>query len=108
WRRWFHHCTVYGFMLCFASTTVAALYHVGFAWRAPYGYASLPVILGAAGGLGLLIGPAGLFVLRRQRDPALSDPAQEGLDVAFIALLFFTSLTGLLLLVLRDGAEMGM
>src|SRR4030095_3210047 len=27
WRRWFHHCTFYGFLLCFASTTVAAIYH---------------------------------------------------------------------------------
>jgi citrate/tricarballylate utilization protein len=25
WRRWFHHCTFYGFALCFASTSVAAL-----------------------------------------------------------------------------------
>src|SRR5687767_7444135 len=27
WRRWFHHCTFYGFLLCFASTTTAAIYH---------------------------------------------------------------------------------
>ena len=46
WRRWFHHCTFYGFALCFASTTVAAVYHVVFGWRAPYAYTSLPVVLG--------------------------------------------------------------
>jgi citrate/tricarballylate utilization protein len=45
-------------------------------------------------------------VLRHRRDPALGDPAQEGLDESFIALLFLTSLTGLLLLVLRDRAIM--
>src|SRR5262249_2518963 len=28
WRRRFHHATFYGFVLCFASTTVAAIYHV--------------------------------------------------------------------------------
>src|SRR5262249_9203859 len=28
WRRWMHHCTFYGFALCFASTTVAAIYHL--------------------------------------------------------------------------------
>ena len=107
WRRWFHHCTSYGFLLCFASTTVAAIYHSIFGWHAPYAYTSLPVVLGTLGGAGLLVGPAGLFVLRRTRDPALGDPAQEGLDESFLALLFLTSLTGLLLLVLRDRALMG-
>jgi citrate/tricarballylate utilization protein len=106
WRRWFHHLTFYGFTLCFASTSVAALYHVGFGWRAPYAYSSLPVVLGTAGGLGLLAGPAGLFFLRRARDEAILDPAQGGLDTAFIALLLLTSLTGLVLLVLRDRAAM--
>jgi citrate/tricarballylate utilization protein len=107
WRRWFHHCTSYGFLLCFASTTVAAIYHIVFAWRAPYAYTSVPVVLGTLGGAGLLAGPAGLFVLRRRRDAALGDPAQQGLDESFMTLLFLTSLTGLLLLVLRDRAFMG-
>jgi citrate/tricarballylate utilization protein len=106
WRRWAHHLTFYGFALCFASTTVAAIYHVVFGWRAPYGYTSLPVILGTAGGLGLLAGPAALLALRRVRDPALTDPAQQELDVTFAALLLVTSVTGLLLLVLRDRSFM--
>ena len=106
WRRWFHHFAFYGFLLCFASTSVAALYHVAFGWRAPYGYASLPVVLGTAGGMGLLIGPMGLFVLRQTRDGALTDPAQEGLDTSFIVLLFLTSLTGLVLLGAREEAAM--
>ena len=59
-------------------------------------------MLGTVGGVGLLIGPAGLFALRRRRDPALGDPASGGLDESFLALLFLTSLTGLLLLVLRE------
>jgi citrate/tricarballylate utilization protein len=107
WRRWFHHFTVYGFMLCFASTSVAAVYHQGFGWVAPYAYASAPVILGTAGGIGLIVGPAGLFYLRRTRDQALTDPEQRGLDESFIVLLFMTSLTGLLLLVTRNSAAMG-
>ena len=108
WRRLFHHCTFYGFALCFASTSVAAIYHTGFGWIAPYGYTSLPVLLGTAGGIGLLVGPAGLLVLRRRRDPALGDPAQDGLDEGFIALLWLTSATGLALLVLRHQAIMGL
>jgi citrate/tricarballylate utilization protein len=107
WRRWFHHCTFYGFMACFASTSVAAVYHVAFGWRAPYGYTSLPVVLGTIGGLGLLVGPVGLFVIARQRDRELGDPTERGMDVSFITLLFLTSLTGLLLLVFRNGAVMG-
>jgi citrate/tricarballylate utilization protein len=107
WRRWFHHCTFYGFMLCFASTSVAAVYHGVFGWRAPHGYTSLPVLLGTAGGLGLLVGPAGLLAGRRRRDPALGDADQKGLDEAFIALLWLTSLTGLALLVLRNETAMG-
>lgn len=59
-----------------------------------------------AGGAGLLIGPAGLLVVRGRRDPALGDPDQRGLDDSFIALLLLTSLTGLLLLVLRERAVM--
>jgi citrate/tricarballylate utilization protein len=106
WRRWFHHCTFYGFALCFASTTVAAIYHVVFGWRAPYPYTSVPVILGTAGGLGLLIGPSGLFALRGRRDPALGDPAQRSLDTSLIAMLFLTSATGLLLMGLRGSGLM--
>jgi citrate/tricarballylate utilization protein len=107
WRRWFHHCTFYGFLLCFASTTVAAIYHATGS-PAPYAYTSLPVVLGTVGGIGLLVGPAGLFLLRARRDPALSDPEQGSLDEAFILLLFLTSLTGLALLVLRHQAVMGL
>ena len=107
WRRWFHHCTLYGFMLCFASTSVAAIYHIVFGWHAPYAYTSLPVLLGTIGGLGLLVGPAGLLAVRRQRDPDLGDADQKGLDEAFIVLLWLTSLTGLVLLVLRAQGAMG-
>ena len=106
-RRWMHHCTFYGFMLCFASTSVAAVYHL-LGSVAPYDYTSVPVILGTAGGVGLLIGPAGLLVLRTRRDPALGDPTQQGLDDGFIVLLFLTSLTGLALLALRHQPVMGL
>jgi citrate/tricarballylate utilization protein len=106
WRRWLHHCTFYGFLLCFASTTVAAIYDNVFGWRAPYDYASLPVVLGTLGGLGLLVGSLGLWVLRRRRDPELTHETQNGLDESFLALLFLTTLTGLALLVLRHEPVM--
>jgi citrate/tricarballylate utilization protein len=106
-RRNFHHLTFYGFMLCFAATCVATVYHYGFGWKAPYPFASIPVALGTAGGLGLLAGPAGLFWLKRRRDPLLADPTQDGMDAAFIALLFLVSFTGLGLLAFRETHAMG-
>ncbi len=94
-RRVFHHATFYGFMLCFAATSVATLYHYLFGWVAPYDLPSLPKILGAVGGVLLLIGTAGLYWLNLRRHPQHGDAAQKPMDRGFIALLFFTSLTGL-------------
>jgi citrate/tricarballylate utilization protein len=107
-RRVYHHFTFYGFLLCFAATCVATLYHYWYGWRAPYPVFSVPVLLGIFGGIGLLVGPAGLFVLSQKREAKLTDRPRRGMDVAFIAMLFLTSLTGLALLILRDMAAMGM
>lgn len=108
WRRRFHHFTFYGFMLCFAATCVATLYHYVLGEQAPYPVTSLPVVLGTVGGIGLLIGPAGLLWLNLRRHPLHGDPAQRPMDRAFIVLLFATSLTGLALLVLRDTGAMAL
>jgi citrate/tricarballylate utilization protein len=106
-RRRFHHFTFYGFMLCFAATSVATIYHYVFGIRAPYPLWSLPVILGTLGGVGLIIGPVGLLWLKSVRDPDLTDRSQTGMDVAFLALLFMTGLTGLILLAVRETRAMG-
>ena len=107
-RRVFHHFTFYGFMLCFASTSVATVYHYFFGWQAPYAYTSLPVILGTVGGIGLLIGPVGLFWLNMRRAPLHGDNSQKAMDRGFIALLFFVSLTGLVLMIWRDTSAMAL
>ena len=106
WRKYFHHFTFYGFMLCFASTSVATIYHYFFDWHAPYALSSLPVILGTLGGIGLLIGPVGLLYLNLQRNSAHGDASQKPMDRAFIVLLFLISASGLLLLAYRDSAAM--
>ena len=106
-RRTFHHFTFYGFALCFGATTVATIYHYVFGLKAPYPIYSLPVLLGIFGGAGLLVGPVGLLWLKGQRDPQLTDERQTGMDVGFLVLLFLTSLTGLLLLFLRETRAMG-
>lgn len=106
WRRRFHHMTFYGFMLCFAATIVGTLYHYALGWQAPYPHLSLPVILGTVGGVGLLFGPAGLYVLNIRRHPDHGDPGQHAMDRGFMVLLFSVSLTGLLLLAFRDTSWM--
>jgi citrate/tricarballylate utilization protein len=106
WRRRFHHLTFYGFMLCFAATCIATLYHYLFNWSAPYALTSVPVLLGTAGGVGLLAGPAGLLWLNLRRSPERGDRAQNPMDRGFIALLLLTSLSGMALLAWRDSAAM--
>jgi citrate/tricarballylate utilization protein len=106
-RKIFHHLTFYGFILCFAATCVATLYHYLIAREAPYAWWDLPVVLGTLGGIGLLIGPLGLLAAKWTRDPVLADQTRTGMDVAFILMLFLTSLTGLALLLLRETAAMG-
>ena len=106
WRKRFHHFTFYGFMLCFAATSVATIYHYCFDLHAPYALNSLPVFLGVLGGIGLLIGPAGLLYLNFRRNAEHGDVSQRPMDRAFIVLLFLISASGLALLAYRDSRAM--
>jgi citrate/tricarballylate utilization protein len=106
-RRWLHHLTFYGFGLCFAATSVAAFYHHVLGWRAPYPILSAPVVLGSLGGVGLLAGPLGLLWLKAVRTRDSADRLDTRLDVVFLVMLFLTSVTGFLLLGLRESAAMG-
>ena len=105
-RRRAHHLTFYGFMLCFASTSVATLYHYVWGWQAPYAVDSLPVLLGTVGGIMLCLGTAGLFKLHLARHPQQGAPEASAMDLGFIALLFWVSATGLALLAGRSTSAM--
>lgn len=96
-RRHFHHAVAYGFLLCFASTASGTLLHYAFAMEAPYPFFSLPKLLGVPGGIMLTIGCAGLIVLKLRSDPDLSARRVRGGEYAFILLLGFVALSGLLL-----------
>ena len=96
-RRHFHQATLYGFLLCFASTSSGTVLHYGFGLEAPYGLFSLPKLLGIPGGLLLCLGTAGLAWLKTKADPNLGAPNAWGGEMAFVLLLFFVSATGLLL-----------
>jgi len=106
-RRWLHHLVFYGFLLDLASTTVAAIYDHFLQWRAPYPLLSWPVALGTIGGLMIVAGTLGLLYLKRRSDAVPAEPRMVSMDVAFLMALFLTSVTGLLLLVLRETPAMG-
>jgi citrate/tricarballylate utilization protein len=105
-RRLFHHLTAYGFLLCFAATATATMYHYVLRLEAPYAWWQLPVLLGVSGGIGLLVGSCGLLIEKFRRDPNLSDPRDRGMEIAFIILLALTAASGLLLTILRDSLAM--
>ena len=101
-RRRAHHLTLYGFLLCFAATCVATVYHYVLGWPAPYELPSLPKVLGVAGGIGLLVGSLALLTLKLLRHPDHGDQAQNPMDWGFIALLCLVSATGLALWLARS------
>ena len=105
-RKRMHHLTFYGFMLCFAATSVATLYHYVLGWPAPYDFTSLPKILGTVGGISLALGTLGLWRLNLARDPHHGDVKQRPMDRGFIALLFLISVTGLALMLAKNSVAM--
>ncbi|MBF9033056.1 tricarballylate utilization 4Fe-4S protein TcuB [Rhodobacterales bacterium HKCCE2091] len=96
-RRRFHQAMLWGFLLCFASTASGTVLHYGFGLEAPYGFWSLPKLLGVPGGVLLVIGCSGLAWLKTQADASLGAVFAWGGEMAFVLLLGLTGLTGLAL-----------
>lgn len=93
--------------LCIAATSLATVYDDVFGWQAPYAWYSPVVLLGTVGGIGLLVGPAGLVGLKFKADREPSATQHYGMDMALPASLFLVSLTGLALLAFRETSAMG-
>lgn len=106
-RRYFHQALFYGFLLCFASTASAAFEEHILGRIPPFPLVSVPVLLGTAGGLGMLLGSAALVWIKGKSDPAPAAKALLGGDYALLGLLFLSGATGLLLLALRETGLMG-
>jgi citrate/tricarballylate utilization protein len=100
-RKRFHLALTYGFALCLVSTTAAAIMQDLLGLQPPYGYLSVPVVTGTAGGLGMAVGCVGLAVLKRRSDPALGTDSMRAADFGLLWALLLLSGTGLLTLVLR-------
>ncbi len=96
-RRHFHQAAMWGFLMCFASTSSATVLHYGFDMPAPYGFFSLPKLFGVPGGVLLTLGAGGLAWLKTKADPALGASARWGGEMAFSLLLTFVGASGLAL-----------
>jgi citrate/tricarballylate utilization protein len=105
-RRHAHHALAGGFLLAFGATAVATIYEHALGWHAPYPFISLPVLLGTAGGVLMLVGAAGLLALKRIADPAPLAAETLAADHVLLWLLAAIAATGLLLLALRATAAM--
>ncbi len=106
-RRHAHQATLYGFLLCFASTSAGTVLHYGAGLHAPYGVFSSPKLLGVPGGLLLCAGTAGLAYLKLKADPELGAARVWGGEMAFVLLLFAVSATGLALYAATGTAAVG-
>lgn len=106
-RRYLHHLVFYGFGLCFVATTLAAIYDHLLGWPAPYPFFSLPVLSGTIGGILIVIGTAGMLYLKTKMDKLPNTEKTLSMDISFNLLLMLSSLSGLILLLLRDTHLMG-
>ena len=106
-RRVLHHVMAYGFLFCFASTSIATIYDHCFGRQAPYPFLSIPVVLGLLGGVGLTAGCVGLLWLKMKADRAPLSPMLLSGDVGLLMMLLLVAVSGLLLLAMRTGNGMG-
>jgi citrate/tricarballylate utilization protein len=102
-----HMLVFYGFLGAFVATIVAAILQDLLDQLPPYPILSLPVILGSLGGMAIIIGATGLLILKWRSDRAPADERTLNLDWLFLLSLDVVSLTGMLLLVLRETPAMG-
>ncbi|WP_299484190.1 tricarballylate utilization 4Fe-4S protein TcuB [uncultured Roseibium sp.] len=105
-RRHAHQAVMYGFLLCFASTSAGTILHYVFDMPAPYPLWSLPKLLGIPGGILMVIGTVMLASLKLKADRSLGAPSAWGGEMGFILLLFLVALSGLLLYALGSTAAM--
>lgn len=96
-RRIAHQAVMYGFLLCFASTCIATVMHYLLNMPAPYPLFSLPKLFGLSGGVIMTLGCVEMTCLKLRADANLGANGARNGEIAFIALLGFVGLSGLLL-----------
>ncbi|OWU83440.1 4Fe-4S ferredoxin [Oceanicola sp. 22II-s10i] len=96
-RRIAHQLILYGFLLCFASTSVATLMHYLMGWEAPYGFWTPPKMLGVPGGILLVAGVLWMASLKVKADHDLGAKNVAGGEIWFYIVLLVVAASGLLL-----------
>jgi citrate/tricarballylate utilization protein len=103
-----HLLVFYGFVSALLATIAAAVLQDFFDQLPPYPIVSVPVVLGSAGGVAMIVGASGLLYLKWRSDRAPADSQTLNLDWLFLISLDVVSVTGMLLLVLRETPAMGL
>ncbi len=106
-RMLLHMFVFYGFLSAFAATVAAFILQDVLGELPPYAWISVPVVLGSLGGVAMIVGATGLLVLKWRSDRTPADPRTVTLDWLFLVSLDVVSITGMLLLVLRETPLMG-
>ncbi len=106
-RRTLHAAVAGGLGLALAATLAAAVLQDVFGRLPPYPVVSPPVLLGTAGGVAMIAGCTGLLVLKPARARDLASPPSRALDVAFLAAVEASAVTGMLTLALRSTPALG-
>ena len=107
-RRVLHLTLVTGVGLAFLATVAAAFMQDVLGQLPPYPLLSVPVISGTLGGAGILIGAAGLLLLKTRRTAKnLDNAGMLKLESIFLWTLLAVAITGLLLLALRGTPLLG-
>lgn len=110
-RRQLHQAVLYGFVLAFVSTALAAFAQDILGLEPPYQLWSGPVLTGSIGGVLMVIGCTGLLWLKARSSllaPNLISRSMVSMDTAFIAVLNLAAITGLLTLLLRGTSAMAL
>jgi citrate/tricarballylate utilization protein len=102
----YHSLVAYGFLTDFAATVAAAIWQDFLGTKPPYPILSVPVVLGIVGGVAIIVGVIGLLALRARSDTEPASSSMSRLDRAFLVLLGFVCVTGLLLMSLRGTAAL--
>ncbi|HSM17065.1 MAG TPA: hypothetical protein VK845_08750, partial [Gemmatimonadales bacterium] len=107
-RRIYHQLVLFGFVLAFLATVMAAAYQDIFGILPPYDLLSAPVVLGTVGGLGMVVGCVGLLAQKSTAPIQRISRPMRTMDIVFMAALLAVNVTGLILLALRETALMGL
>ncbi len=107
-RRLLHYFVSYGFLLCLIATIAAAVEQDILSLSPPFGLGSLPVISGALGGAGLIIGSAGLLRLNATQQVIATDGTMTSMDRYFLIALLVLGATGIVTLVARSLSIYGL